>query len=113
MSKFENKPLPEFETDEEAERFVDEADLSQFDLRTNRRMVRFDFVEQDSARFQIFLDQDGKFRFRLRDGTGNILLVSEAYQSKEAAIQVIEAFKSGVVDTETDKSTPPKVASRK
>lgn len=113
MSKFENKPLPEFQTDEEAERFVDEADLSQFDLKTNRRMMRFDFVEKEAPRFQIFLAQDNQFRFRLRDEKGDILFVSGAYQSKEAAMKVIEAFKSGVLETEAETPAPPKTAASK
>tara|TARA_R110002020_G_scaffold78672_3_gene197689 strand:+ start:262 stop:522 length:261 start_codon:yes stop_codon:yes gene_type:complete len=32
MSKTKLKPMPHFATDEEAERFVDEADLSEYDL---------------------------------------------------------------------------------
>jgi len=32
MSKTTLKPMPQFATDEEAERFVDEADLSEYDL---------------------------------------------------------------------------------
>ena len=36
------KPLPQFKTDEDAERFVDEADLTEYDL-SRGRMVRFEF----------------------------------------------------------------------
>jgi predicted DNA binding CopG/RHH family protein len=36
------KPLPEFKTDEEAEQFVAEADLTEYDL-SGMRMVRFEF----------------------------------------------------------------------
>ena len=36
------KPLPKFATDEEAERFVAEADLTDYDL-SEFRMVRFEF----------------------------------------------------------------------
>ncbi|BDA83287.1 hypothetical protein Sa4125_08290 [Aureimonas sp. SA4125] len=32
MSRVDLKPLPEFASDEEAERFVDEADLTEYDL---------------------------------------------------------------------------------
>ncbi|MEX6508185.1 CopG family antitoxin [Jiella sp. M17.18] len=32
MSRTKLKPMPHFATDEEAERFVDEADLSEYDL---------------------------------------------------------------------------------
>ena len=36
------KPLPAFETDEQAEKFVAEADLTDYDLST-MRLVRFEF----------------------------------------------------------------------
>jgi predicted DNA binding CopG/RHH family protein len=36
------KPLPKLQTDEEAERFVAEADLSEYDF-TGLRMVQFEF----------------------------------------------------------------------
>ncbi len=37
-------PLPRFETDEEAEKFINEADLNQYDL--SGKAVRFEFEEQ-------------------------------------------------------------------
>ncbi len=37
-------PLPRFETDEEAEKFINEADLSQYDL--SGKAVRFEFEEK-------------------------------------------------------------------
>lgn len=112
MSRVEKKALPEFQTDDEAERFIDEADLSQFDLQTNRRMVRLDFVKPEAARFEVFTDDDGQFRFRLRDEHGDILLLSEAYGSKEAVIKVIDALKSGVIDTQAETRTPPKAIAK-
>jgi predicted DNA binding CopG/RHH family protein len=39
------KPLPHFATDEEAERFVAEADLTQYDL-TGGRPMRFEFEKK-------------------------------------------------------------------
>ena len=36
------KPLPQLKTDEEAERFVAEADLTEYDL-SQMRLVRFEF----------------------------------------------------------------------
>lgn len=42
MSKKDKKPLPEFKTDEEAEQFIDEADLTDYDL-SGGRTVRFEF----------------------------------------------------------------------
>ncbi len=42
------KPLPRLETDEDAKRFVDEADLSEYDL-SGMKPTRFEF-EKKSAR---------------------------------------------------------------
>lgn len=41
------KTIPTFTTDEEAERFVDEADLSQFDLKGT--VVRFELKRKDKT----------------------------------------------------------------
>lgn len=46
--KDELKPLPDLKTDEEAERFLDEADLTKYDLR-EFKPVRFEF-DKKSAR---------------------------------------------------------------
>jgi len=39
------KPLPTFQSDEEAERFVDEADLTQYDLSAGK-VARFEFEKK-------------------------------------------------------------------
>ncbi len=48
-----NKKIPTFKTDREAERFVDTADLSDYDL-SGARPVRFEF-EKKSARVNMRL----------------------------------------------------------
>jgi predicted DNA binding CopG/RHH family protein len=42
------KPIPSFETDEEAERFVDTADLSEYDL-SGGQIVRFELKPKDRS----------------------------------------------------------------
>jgi predicted DNA binding CopG/RHH family protein len=42
------KPIPSFETDEEAERFVDTADLSEYDLSAGQ-IVRFELTPKDKS----------------------------------------------------------------
>jgi predicted DNA binding CopG/RHH family protein len=42
------KPIPSFETDEEAERFVDTADLSEYDL-SGGQIVRFELKPKDKS----------------------------------------------------------------
>ena len=41
------KPFPEFQTDEEAERFVDTADLSEYDF-SQFQPVRFEFERKEA-----------------------------------------------------------------
>ncbi|WP_306118614.1 MULTISPECIES: BrnA antitoxin family protein [unclassified Roseitalea] len=63
------KPFPRFETDEEAERFVDEADLSEYDF-SGFRPVRFELRRKD-RQISIRLPEDMlaavKERARKRD----------------------------------------------
>jgi predicted DNA binding CopG/RHH family protein len=49
------KKIPTFKTDEEAERFVETADLSEYDLSGGRR-IRFEFEKKD-ARVNMRLPQ--------------------------------------------------------
>jgi predicted DNA binding CopG/RHH family protein len=49
------KPIPTFETDQEAERFVESADLSVYDL-SGARPVQFEFDKKD-ARVNMRLPQ--------------------------------------------------------
>jgi uncharacterized protein YegP (UPF0339 family) len=45
------------------------------------------------ARYQVYKDTKGKFRFRLRAANNKIVVVSEAYDSKQGCKQGIEAVK--------------------
>ena len=52
-----NKPLPHFETDEEAQQFVDEADLSDYDLSGFKPMDSFAFAQKKDARLETRISQ--------------------------------------------------------
>jgi predicted DNA binding CopG/RHH family protein len=54
----DSKPLPVFKTDEEAENFVDTADLSEYDLSGFRPLSTFDFAKKKDARLEVRLSQD-------------------------------------------------------
>ena len=43
--------------------------------------------------FEWYCDKAGKFRFRLKAANGQIIAVSEAYNSKEATVNGIESVK--------------------
>jgi uncharacterized protein YegP (UPF0339 family) len=46
-----------------------------------------------AAKFELFKDQNQKFRFRLKAPNGEIIAASEAYNSHEACLHGIEAVK--------------------
>lgn len=47
-----------------------------------------------AAKFEIYEDKGGKFRFRLKASNGQIILVSEAYVKKSGAVNGIESVKT-------------------
>ena len=51
-----------------------------------------------SGKFEITKDKAGKFRFRLKAGNGEIIAVSEAYETKAAANNGIESVKKHATD---------------
>ncbi|MHA1410481.1 MAG: YegP family protein [Candidatus Odinarchaeia archaeon] len=46
-----------------------------------------------SPQFEIYKDNAGKFRFRLRAPNGEIIAVSEAYSSKQGCLNGCDAVK--------------------
>jgi uncharacterized protein YegP (UPF0339 family) len=46
-----------------------------------------------AAKFEVYTDKAGKFRFRLKAGNGEIIAVGEAYESKASALAGIESVK--------------------
>ena len=54
----EGKPLPHFETDEDARKFTDEADLSEYDLSGFRPLSSFAFAQKKDARLEMRIPSD-------------------------------------------------------
>ena len=50
-----------------------------------------------NPQFQLYRDNGGQFRFRLRSRNGAIIAVSEAYTSKNACLDGIESVKNNVI----------------
>lgn len=46
-----------------------------------------------AGKFELYTDAKGKHRFRLKAGNGEIIAVSEAYESKSAAMNGIESIR--------------------
>lgn len=42
-----------------------------------------------AGKFELYRDQGGKYRFRLKAGNGQIIAVGEAYNSKQSALNGI------------------------
>ena len=67
-----------------------------------------------SAKYQVYKDMSGKFRFRLRAENSKIVAVSEAYERKAGAINGVKSVQSNcqsqIEDTtiQTEKVSHPK-----
>jgi predicted DNA binding CopG/RHH family protein len=79
------KPLPEFKTDDEAERFVAEADLTEYDL-SGMRMVRFEF-EPKSERVNMRLPKSLLDAVKATAAKAGIPYQRFIRQALEAAVQ--------------------------
>jgi predicted DNA binding CopG/RHH family protein len=79
------KPLPEFKTDDEAERFVAEADLTDYDL-SDMRMVRFEF-EPKSERVNMRLPKSLLDAVKATAAKAGIPYQRFIRQALEAAVQ--------------------------
>ena len=53
------------------------------------------------AKTEVYRDQEGKFRFRVKIWTGEVVASSEAYESKEGAMAGCEAVKRAAADAKS------------
>jgi len=51
-----------------------------------------------AGKFELYTDNAGEFRFRLKAGNGQIILASEGYKSKASANNGIESVKTNAQD---------------
>ena len=51
-----------------------------------------------AGKFELYQDNAGKYRFRLKAGNGQIIAVGEAYESKAAAQKGIDSVKAHAGD---------------
>ncbi len=58
-----------------------------------------------AGKFELYKDNAGKFRFRLKASNGQIIAVGEAYESKTAALNGIESVKKNAPDAKVDDQT--------
>lgn len=50
------------------------------------------------GKFEVYLDQGGEWRFRLKAANGQVIAVGEGYRSKAACIKGIESIKRNAPD---------------
>ncbi len=58
-----------------------------------------------AGKFELYSDKAGKFRFRLKAGNGEIIAVSEAYESKSSAKNGIESVRKNAPDATVNDQT--------
>jgi uncharacterized protein YegP (UPF0339 family) len=58
-----------------------------------------------AAKFEVYTDSAGKFRFRLKAGNGEIIAVGEAYESKAGVLNGIASIKRNAAGADIDDHT--------
>jgi uncharacterized protein YegP (UPF0339 family) len=53
-----------------------------------------------AAKFEVYKDKAGEFRFRLKAGNGEVIAVGEGYKGKAGALNGIESIKKNAADAE-------------
>ncbi len=53
-----------------------------------------------AGKFEVYQDAQGKYRFRLKAGNGEIIAVGEAYESKAGALGGIDSVRRHATDAE-------------
>jgi uncharacterized protein YegP (UPF0339 family) len=61
-----------------------------------------------AAKFEIYKDAKGEFRFRLKAGNGEIVAVGEGYTTKAGVINGVDAVKRAAAEGEIDDKTEEK-----
>ncbi len=58
-----------------------------------------------AGKFELYKDSQGKFRFRLKAGNGEIIATGEAYESKAGALNGIDSVRRDAADATLDDQT--------
>jgi len=58
-----------------------------------------------AGKFELYKDAQGKYRFRLKAGNGEIIAVGEAYESKAGALNGIDSVRRNAADAALDDQT--------
>jgi uncharacterized protein YegP (UPF0339 family) len=55
-----------------------------------------------AAKFEVYKDKADKYRFRLKAGNGEIIAVSEAYESKAGCLNGVESVRGNATKAEVN-----------
>lgn len=58
-----------------------------------------------AAKFEIYKDPKGEFRFRLKAGNGEIVATGESYETKSGVINGVDAVKRAAAEAEIEDNT--------
>jgi uncharacterized protein len=58
-----------------------------------------------AAKFEIYEDSKGEFRFRLKAGNGEVVATGESYKTKSGVINGVDAVKRAAAEAEIDDTT--------
>jgi uncharacterized protein len=58
-----------------------------------------------AAKFELYVDKGGEFRFNLKAANGEVIASSEGYSSKASAINGIESVKKNAADAVVEDQT--------
>ncbi|NIJ04969.1 YegP family protein [Frigoribacterium faeni] len=59
-----------------------------------------------AGKFIVTQDESGEYRFVLTAGSGEVIVTSEGYKQKGAALNAIDSVRRTAVDAVTDDRTP-------
>jgi len=58
-----------------------------------------------AAKFEIYTDAKGEFRFRLKAGNGEVVATGESYKTRDGVIKGVDAVKRAAAEAEIDDKT--------
>jgi uncharacterized protein YegP (UPF0339 family) len=65
-----------------------------------RYLISFDHRPL-GGEFEVYSDENGHYRYRLRNARGAVVVTSETFETKDEAIRSIEALRETVIGAET------------
>jgi len=58
-----------------------------------------------AGKFEVYQDQQGQFRFRLKAGNGQVIASGQGYSTKKACMNGIASIRKNAPDAELDDQT--------